>query len=203
VTSDETGPSGQTCQTWLIVGLGNGGFWFAGTRHNAGFSVVEHLAARAGARFRWAGPRCRVAEIELAGQPVVLAKPLWNINKSGGPVAALMRARRVGAMRMVVVQDDLDFPFGKVVLKRGGGAGGHNGVRSVSDTVKSHEYTRLRFGVGRPAKGQKMGRFVVGKFAEAEREQMPALLDRCADAVEMLVEQGLSRAQTALHTGQR
>lgn len=72
-------------------------------------------------RFRWAGPRCRVAQIELAGRPVLLAKPLWNINKAGGPVAALMRARQVPALRLVVVQDDLDFPFGSVWLKRGGG----------------------------------------------------------------------------------
>ncbi|WP_323747815.1 aminoacyl-tRNA hydrolase [Catenulispora rubra] len=200
MTSDDLSPR---TDLWLIAGLGNAGPWFAGTRHNAGFSVVEHLAARAGARFRWAGPRCRVAQVELAGCPVLLAKPLWNINKSGGPVAALMRARQVPALRLVVVQDDLDFPFGSVWLKRGGGPGGHNGVRSVSDTLNSREYARLRFGVGRPAKGEKVGRFVLGKFAEAEREQMPALLDRCAEAVDLLIAQGLDRAQTVLHTAQR
>jgi peptidyl-tRNA hydrolase, PTH1 family len=194
VTSDEL---------WLVAGLGNGGPWFAGTRHNTGFSVVEHLAARTGARFRWAGPRCRVAEIELSGRRVLLAKPLWNINKSGGPVAVLMRSRQVPTLRLVVVQDDLDFPFGTVWLKRGGGPGGHNGVRSVSETLNSREFARLRFGVGRPAKGEKMSRFVLGKFAEAERKQMPGLLDRCAEAVETLIAQGLDRAQTRLHAGQR
>lgn len=134
---------------------------------------------------------------------MVLAKPLWNINRSGGPVAALTRSRRVPAVRLVVVHDDLDFPFGTVWLKRGGGPGGHNGVRSVSDTLNSREYARLRFGVGRPAKGEKVSRFVLGKFAEAEREQMPELLDRCAEAVEMLIARGLDRAQTVLHTAQR
>jgi PTH1 family peptidyl-tRNA hydrolase len=192
-----------TQDRWLIAGLGNPGPWFAGTRHNAGFSVVEHLAARAGARFRWAGPRCRVAEIELAGRPVLLAKPLWTINQAGPPVATLMRARQIPATRLVVVQDDLDFPFGTVWLKRGGGPGGHNGVRSVGETLDSREFARLRFGVGRPAKGEKVSRFVLGKFAEAEQEQMPGLLDRCAEAVEMLIPQGLDRAQTALHTTQR
>jgi PTH1 family peptidyl-tRNA hydrolase len=190
-------------ELWLIAGLGNGGPWFAGTRHNTGFSVVEHLAACAGKRFRWAGPRCRVAEIGLAGRRVLLAKPLWNINKSGGPVAALMRSRQVPTMRLVVVQDDLDFPFGTVWLKRGGGPGGHNGVRSVSETLNSREFARLRFGVGRPAKGEKVSRFVLGKFAEAERKQMPELLDRCTEAVETLIAQGLDRAQTMLHAGQR
>jgi PTH1 family peptidyl-tRNA hydrolase len=184
---------------WLIVGLGNPGPWFAGTRHNAGFSAVEHVAARAGARFRFAGPRCRVAEVKLSGRRVLLAKPLWTINQAGAPVAGLLRSRGVPTTRLVVVQDDLDFPFGTVRLKRGGGPGGHNGVRSVSDALGSRDYVRLRFGVGRPAKGQKMGRFVLGDFEEAEQRQMPELLGRCAEAVETLIARGLDRAQTALH----
>lgn len=184
---------------WLIAGLGNPGPWFAGTRHNAGFSVVDHVAARAGARFRFVGPRCRVAAVELAGRPVLLAKPLWTINQSGVPVAGLSRSRGVPVTRLVVVQDDLDFPFGTVRLKRGGGPGGHNGVRSVSDALGSRDHVRLRFGVGRPAKGQKVSRFVLGRFAEAEQQQMPELLDRCAEAVETLIARGLDRAQTALH----
>lgn len=200
MTTDDPRPRQEP---WLIAGLGNPGPWFAGTRHNAGFTVVEHLAARAGRRFGWAGPRCRVAEIELAGRPVLLAKPLWTINQAGPPLAALMRARRVPAPRLVVVQDDLDFAFGTVWLKRGGGPGGHNGVRSVSETLDSREFARLRFGVGRPANGEKVGRFVLGKFGPQEQERIPELLDRCAEAVESLIANGLDRAQTLLHTGQR
>jgi PTH1 family peptidyl-tRNA hydrolase len=185
----------------LIAGLGNPGPWFAGTRHNVGFSVVEHLAERAGARFRMAGPRCRVAEIELAGREVLLAKPLWTINQSGPPVAALLRARGIPAAGgLLVVQDDLDFPFGTLRLKRAGGPGGHNGVRSVADAVGARDFLRLRFGVGRPVPGQSMGRFVLGRFTAAEQERVPGLLDRCAAALEVLMASGLDKAQTALHS---
>lgn len=185
---------------WIVAGLGNSGPWFAGTRHNAGFSVVERLAGRAGARFRMAGLRCRVAEIELQGRPVLLAKPLGDINHSGPPLAALLRSRGVAPSRLLVVQDDLDFPFGTVRLKRAGGAGGHNGVRSVGDALGTRDFVRLRFGVGRPAPGQTMGRFVLGKFTEEERTLFPALLDRCAEAVDALVVSGLDRAATGLHS---
>lgn len=187
-------------ERWLIAGLGNPGPWLAGTRHNAGFSVVEHLAGRAGTRFRMAGPRCRVAEIELAGRPVLLAKPLWTINQSGPPVAALLRSRGIPVAGLLVVQDDLDFPFGTLRLKRAGGPGGHNGVRSVADALGTRDFLRLRFGVGRPASGQSMGGFVLGRFTEAEREQFPGLLDRCTDALQVLMTSGLDKAQTALHS---
>lgn len=187
-------------ERWLIAGLGNAGPWFAGTRHNAGFSVVEHLAEREGTRFRGAGARCRVAEIDLAGQPVILAKPLWNINRSGPPLARLLRARGITVAGLLVVQDDLDFPFGTLRLKRAGGPGGHNGVRSVAEALGTRDFLRLRFGVGRPVRGQSMGRFVLGRFTEAEQVQFPALLDRCATALATLMTSGLDKAQTELHS---
>lgn len=184
---------------WLIAGLGNAGPWFAGTRHNAGFSVVDHLAERTGARFRLRHPRYRLAETEIAGRPVLLAKPLWDINHSGPPVAALLRSRAIPAARLLVVQDDLDFPFGVVRLKRAGGPGGHNGVRSVAEALGTRDFLRLRFGVGRPAPGQKTARFVLGRFTPEEAARFPELSDRCADAVDTLIERGLDKAQTALH----
>ncbi|MCQ4042650.1 aminoacyl-tRNA hydrolase [Streptantibioticus rubrisoli] len=190
----------QSDEPWLVAGLGTPGPWFGGTRHNAGFLVVDQLAKRHGARFRLFRARCRVAEIEVEGRRVVLAKPQWSINLSGNPVRTVMRCRGVRAGRLVVVQDDLDFPFGASRLKRGGGPGGHNGIRSVSEAIGSRDYVRLRFGIGRPPKGQPIGKFVLQEFSNAEQAQLPTLLDRCADAVETLVVLGLNRAQDQLHT---
>ncbi|MEV7601514.1 aminoacyl-tRNA hydrolase [Kitasatospora sp. NPDC089797] len=185
---------------WLIAGLGNPGPWFRLTRHNAGFLAVDRLAERHGARFRRRGLAGVVAEIEVDGRPVLLAKPQWfSINLSGRPVAALLRRYGVPVERLVVVQDDLDFAYGVGKLKRGGGPGGHNGVRSVGEVLGTRDFVRLRFGVGRPPKGQSVGDFVLKKFSDEELAAMPGVLDRCADALETLVRLGLNRAQDALN----
>ncbi|MGW2376492.1 aminoacyl-tRNA hydrolase [Kitasatospora sp. NPDC001683] len=185
---------------WLIAGLGNPGPWFRLTRHNAGFLTVDRLAERHGARFRRCGIGSVVAEIEVDGRPVLLAKPLWfTINQSGRPVAGLMRRYSVPVERLVVVQDDLDFAYGTGKLKRGGGPGGHNGVRSVGDVLGTRDFVRLRFGIGRPPKGQSVGDYVLKKFSDEELTAMPGVLERCADALETLVRLGLNRAQDALN----
>ncbi|MFF2611397.1 aminoacyl-tRNA hydrolase [Kitasatospora sp. NPDC058046] len=185
---------------WLIAGLGNPGPWFRLTRHNAGFLAVDRLAERHGARFRRSGLAGLTAEIGIDGHRVLLAKPLWwSINLSGRPVAALLRRHGVPVERLVVVQDDLDFPFGSARLKRGGGPGGHNGVRSVGEVLGTRDFVRLRFGIGRPPKGQSVGDFVLKKFSEEELAAMPGELDRCADALETLVRRGLNRAQDTLN----
>ncbi|MEU6236881.1 aminoacyl-tRNA hydrolase [Kitasatospora sp. NPDC047058] len=186
--------------TWVVAGLGNPGPWFRRTRHNAGFLVVDRLARRHDARFRLRGLGATVAEIEVDGRRVVLAKPQWFINLSGRPVAGLLRRYGVPADRLLVVQDDLDFPFGAGRLKRGGGPGGHNGPRSVTKALGTRDYVRLRFGIGRPPKGQTIGNFVLQEFSAAEQAELPVLLDRCATAVETLVVRGLNRAQDTLHT---
>ncbi|MFD8593637.1 aminoacyl-tRNA hydrolase [Kitasatospora sp. NPDC059646] len=185
-------------ERWLVAGLGNPTRRYAGTRHNAGFLVADRLAGRHGAR--WRGLTTRTASFALDGRTVLLAEPQWSINLSGRPVAALLRRHGVPLERLVVVQDDLDFPFGTARLKRGGGPGGHNGARSVHRALGTADYARLRVGVGRPPKGTRVDQWVVQEFSAEERERMPELLDRCADAVETLVRRGLNRAQDVLHT---
>ncbi|RKT18587.1 peptidyl-tRNA hydrolase [Streptomyces sp. 1114.5] len=184
---------------WLIAGLGNPGPWFRLTRHNAGFLAADRLAERHGVRFRRSGIATRLAEFEVDGHRVLLAKPLWFINLSGRPVAALLRRHGVPVERLVVVQDDLDFAFGSARLKRGGGPGGHNGVRSVGEVLGTRDFIRLRFGIGRPPKGQSIGDFVLKKFSDDELAALPGELDRCADALETLVRLGLNRAQDTLN----
>ncbi|SOD70322.1 peptidyl-tRNA hydrolase [Jatrophihabitans sp. GAS493] len=186
----------MTDDRFLVVGLGNPGPKYAGTRHNAGFFVVDLLAERVGGKFKAHKGRCDVVETQLAGVPVVLAKPKSYMNESGGPVVAISRFYKVPVERIAVVHDELDLPFGALRLKRGGGEGGHNGLKSMTSALGSKEYARIRFGIGRPPGRQDPADYVLREFASAERKELPFLVDRAADAVEMLLTAGLERAQS-------
>src|SRR6266702_6019373 len=175
----------------LVVGLGNPGPRYAASRHNAGFFVLDLLAERVGSKFKAHKGHADVIEARLAGQPVVLAKPSSFMNESGGPLVAISRFYKVPAEQIVLVHDELDLPFGTLRLKRGGGEGGHNGVKSVSSALGSKEYVRVRFGIGRPPGQQDPADFVLREFSAGERKEVPLLVDRAADAVEAIVAQGL------------
>ena len=184
---------------WLVVGLGNPGPSYAMNRHNVGFHVVDLLAERMGARFKAHKGRADTVEGRLAGQRVVLAKPKCYMNESGGPVASLRDFFKVPAERIVVVHDELDIPFATLRLKLGGGDNGHNGLRSVTKSLGTKDYLRVRFGIGRPPGRQDPADFVLKDFSAAERKELPLLLDRAADAVEALVSGTLEAAQNTFH----
>jgi peptidyl-tRNA hydrolase, PTH1 family len=185
---------------WLIVGLGNPGLEYVGNRHNAGRMVVELLAGRIGARFKRHRAHADIAEGTLAGVPVTLGIPRSYMNLSGGPVAGLRDFYKIPPSRTVVVHDELDVPFGEIRLKLGGGPGGHNGLRSVSASLGSRDYFRVRFGIGRPPGRMDPAAFVLRDFTTAERKELPLLIDRCADAVEALISDGLEPAQNKFHS---
>ncbi|MDQ2751050.1 MAG: aminoacyl-tRNA hydrolase [Actinomycetota bacterium] len=180
---------------YLIVGLGNPGPRYAGTRHNAGFFVADLLAERLGAKFKAHKGRCDLVEGRLGGTAVILAKPKAYMNVSGGPLVSIARFFKVPAERITVVHDELDLPFGALRLKRGGSDGGHNGLRSTTAALGTNAYARVRFGIGRPAGRQDPADYVLKEFTAAERKELTFLLDRAADAVETLVSQGLEAAQ--------
>ena len=188
-------------QLWLIVGLGNPGPGYAGNRHNAGFMVVDLLAERAGSKFKAHKGRCDVVEGRVAGVRAVLAKPKAFMNLSGGPVAAMRDFYKVPAERIVVVHDELDVDYGVLRLKAGGGDNGHNGLRSISSALGTKEYPRVRFGVGRPPGRQDPADFVLKNFASVEQKELAYNVDRCADAVEALISEGLEKAQNSFHAG--
>ena len=192
--------------TWLVVGLGNPGPEYAGNRHNVGAMTVEELASRDAtggrASFKAHKARARVAEVRLKvpGPKVVLAVPSTYMNVSGGPVAGLLKYYDVPAERLVVIHDELDIDAGVVRLKKGGGEGGHNGLRSVSRSLGTRDYLRVRLGIGRPPGRQDPADFVLKDFSKAERaDVLPFLLDDGADAVEALIEVGLLDAQQRFH----
>lgn len=184
---------------WLIVGLGNPGLEYVGNRHNVGRMVAECLAGRMGAKFKRHRARADIAEGALAGESVTLGIARAFMNLSGGPVAALRDFYKIPPGRIVVVHDDLDLPFGEIRLKRGGGAGGHNGLRSVTAALGSPDYYRVRFGIGRPPGRMDPAVFVLRDFSASERKELPLVIERCADAVEALLGDGLERAQNAFH----
>ncbi len=186
-------------ERWLVVGLGNPGPEYAGTRHNAGHMVADLLAERMGARFKAHRTPNEVADGRLAGIPVTLAKPRTYMNVSGGPVAAIAAFYKIPPERIVVVHDELDVPFGAVRLKLGGGDNGHNGLRSITQALGTNEYHRARFGIGRPPGRMDAAAFVLRDFSAAERKELPLLTDRGADAVETLLSKGLAAAQNTFH----
>jgi len=186
-------------ERWLVVGLGNPGAAYAANRHNAGFMVVDELAARLGARLKRGKSKAFVAEGRLAGQPVTLAEPMTFMNLSGGPVASLRAFYKLPADRIVVVHDELDLPFGAVRLKLGGGDNGHNGLRSVSSSLGTRDYLRIRVGIGRPPGRMDPADFVLRDFSAAERKELPEILGRSADAAEALIARGLAVAQNEFH----
>jgi PTH1 family peptidyl-tRNA hydrolase len=184
---------------WLVVGLGNQGPSYAGNRHNVGFMVLDLLAERAGGRFKAHKGRADVVEGRLAGERAVLVKPKSFMNVSGGPVASMRDFFKVPVERIVVVHDELDIPFATLRLKRGGGDNGHNGLKSVSQSLGSRDYLRVRFGIGRPPGRQDPADFVLKDFSPLERKELPFLVDRAADAVEALLTGSLEAAQNAFH----
>ena len=184
---------------WLVVGLGNPGPAYAGNRHNVGFFVADLLAERMGGRFKAHKGRADTVEGRLAGQRVVLAKPKCYMNESGGPVASLRDFFKVPVGRIVVIHDELDIPFGTLRLKAGGGDNGHNGLKSLTKSLGSKDYVRVRWGIGRPPGRQDPADFVLKDFTGTEKKELDFLVDRAADAVEALLAGSLEAAQNTFH----
>ncbi|MFC9875456.1 aminoacyl-tRNA hydrolase [Nocardia salmonicida] len=184
----------------LVVGLGNPGPEYERTRHNVGFLVADVLAERIGGRFavhKKSG--ADLLQARLDGRQILLAKPRTYMNLSGRPVAALAKFFSVPVDQVIVVHDELDLPFGILKLKQGGGEGGHNGLRSISQALTTKEYLRTRIGIGRPPGRQDPADYVLKPFAAPERKEVPVIVEQAADAVELLLKVGLEAAQNNLH----
>lgn len=187
--------------TWLIVGLGNPGSEYSNNRHNVGQMVLDELASRMGGKFKVHKARAQVVEgrLGIGGPRVVLAKPMTYMNVSGGPVAGLCKFFDITPDHVIAVHDEIDIPFNTVKLKIGGGEGGHNGLRDISKALATKDYLRVRVGVGRPPGRMDTADYVLRDFATAEKKELPFLLDESADAVELLISQGLLAAQQKHH----
>ena len=184
-----------TPASFIVIGLGNPGPEFAGTRHNVGFDVVSELCRRHGAKLTKTKQRSLVAEVRDGGSLVVLAQPQTYMNDSG--TAAQLLVRRFGLDsidRLVIVHDELDLPLGRMKLKVGGGLAGHNGLRSLRDHLQTSDFARVRIGIGKPRSAEHGADHVLSRVPKAERALVGEMVQLGADAVDAIIDDGLASA---------
>ena len=185
----------------LVVGLGNPGAEYEGTRHNVGADVVALLAARAGDRLKKAKERALVADVRLNGHRVGLAFPQTYMNESGMAVAPLVRRFGIQDLeRLVIVHDELDLPVGRIKVKLGGGLAGHNGLKSIKAHLKTDAFARIRIGIGKPPGKAQGANHVLKRPTKAERAELAVVVEAAADAVEMILAEGVAAAMNRYNT---
>jgi PTH1 family peptidyl-tRNA hydrolase len=185
----------------LVVGLGNPGADYAGTRHNVGAEVVERLAARHGGSLRRGKERALSGEVRVDGQRIALAFPQTYMNLSGESVALLVRRHGItDPERIVIVHDELDLPLGRIKLKRGGGLAGHNGLRSIVSHLHTDAFLRVRIGIGKPPGKQYGADHVLRRPPKAVRTELDVVVEEAADAVEAILEDGFDLAMNHYNT---
>ena len=184
---------------WLIIGLGNPGRDYEESRHNVGFLVIDELARRYGGQVRGRAAKSLTGQVRAGGRDLVLAKPQTMMNLSGSATKALRAKYNVPLERTFIVHDDIDLPFGRLRIRKEGSSAGHHGVDSLIEAFGTKAFVRFRVGVGRPI-GDGID-YVLGPFTGQEREMLPGLVSRAADAVTMALEQGVDRAMTEFNRG--
>lgn len=177
----------------LVCGLGNPGPEYEQTRHNCGFLTVDALGEELGASYWKLQDGCLVSEVKVDGEPMLLAKPQAFMNKSGGPLSHLMSRHGIEPEEILVIHDDLDLPEGTLRFKRGGGHGGHNGLRSINQAI-GQEYARLKVGIGRPPGRMDPADYVLARVAKAQIEDFEASIASAQQAALCAIRKGLDAA---------
>ncbi|KAK4354343.1 hypothetical protein RND71_026537 [Anisodus tanguticus] len=206
--STSTSPAPQTekkpkpnPQPWLIVGLGNPGKRFAGTRHNVGFEMIDTIADAEGIHMGSVSFKAQFGKGFIGDVPVMLAKPQTFMNASGESVGAIVSYYKIPLKQVLVVFDDLDLPFAKLRLLPKGGHGGHNGMRSIMNHLKGNrDFPRLRIGIGRPPGKMDPASFVLRAFNRQEREELDFTLHNGLEAVRILVLEGFDKSATFVNS---
>jgi len=186
----------------LIVGLGNPGPKYAGTRHNVGFVVVDNIASRARVAFEAAPADALIAKVRSAGlvPDLLLAKPLTFMNESGQAIGELLRYFKIDVADLLVVVDEVQLPLGKLRARARGSAGGHNGLKSAIQHV-GDEFARLRLGVGRGDSRRDLADHVLAKFEKDEADEVVRMIERATDASEAFVIGGIAAVMNQFNGG--
>jgi len=184
----------------LIVGLGNPGLQYQGTRHNLGFAVVDELARRRGLAFESSTADALMARERVAGSQVMLAKPMAFMNRSGESVGVLSRYYRVGASNILIVVDDANLALGRLRARPEGSDGGHNGLRSIIGALATRQFPRLRLGVGRGDTRRALADYVLARFDEDEAGTIDTMIVRAADAAEVFIDEDILAVMNRFNT---
>lgn len=187
----------KASNSWLVVGLGNPGAKYENNRHNIGQLVLDELAG--GEKFKSHRTNSSIVQTTIAGQKVVLAKPASFMNRSGGPVSSLLKYFDLPTSKLLVIHDELDLDFGVLKLKTAGGHAGHNGLRDIIAATDA-DFHRLRFGIGRPPGQMPTADYVLRDFSTVEKKDLKLNISLAAEAVEMLVGEGIQTAMQKLHS---
>jgi PTH1 family peptidyl-tRNA hydrolase len=185
--------------SWLVVGLGNPGNEYSATRHNIGFQVADYLAAQVAGKFSKHKSKAEVLEgrfgVGVDAPKIIIAKPQTYMNDSGKSVVALRNFYQLSNLQIIVIHDELDIDFAKIRVKQGGGDNGHNGLKSLTQSLSGPDYFRVRVGIGRPVGHLDAADFVLQNFSNIEKKSLQDLIIKAGDAVESLMRNGLERTQ--------
>jgi PTH1 family peptidyl-tRNA hydrolase len=185
--------------TWLVAGLGNPGDQYAATRHNVGQMVIDQLVKRHSIKLASHKSRTHIAAYKLGvgidAHQIILAKSHSYMNETGGPIKALANFYSIEPENIIALHDELDIGFAAIRTKLGGGDNGHNGLKSMTSAFDTPDYYRVRLGIGRPMGQQDPADFVLKQFSKEEKKDLDEFIERGADVVEFLIEQGLEFTQ--------
>lgn len=177
---------------YVVVGLGNPGRKYSDTRHNVGFSVIDLLSKRHNAKIDKIKFKSLYGETNINGEKVLLVKPQTYMNNSGEAVLEISQFFKVPVENIIVVMDDIDIEFSSIRIKRKGSAGSHNGMKSIIYLLKNDNFPRIKIGVGRPESGRDLADFVLSRFSKEQQIDILNSLEKAADAVECLINEGIS-----------
>ena len=187
---------------YLLVGLGNPGREYRDSRHNAGFMVIDRLAADLGVKLTRVQNRALIGSGVIGEAKIVLAKPQTYMNLSGESVSGLVRFYKIPHENLIVIHDDIDLPFGVLRMRPGGGSAGQKGVQSIIERIGAQDFPRLRLGIGRPAGPKGGAGYVLNHFHAEEQKELPFLIDAAAAAVRVFVTDGLEAAMNRYNGSQ-
>ena len=186
---------------WIIAGLGNPGIKYGRTRHNIGWLVIDELAKKHGKSFREGKGQWMETDIKLRRNEVLLVKPTTYMNASGEAILKLSRIHKLPPERIIAIVDEYNFPVGKVHIKQGGSDGGHNGITSIIEELKTPNFWRLRCGIGKNFEPGGMIEYVLSNFTAEESKDLETGITRACDSIEHFIIAGAARAMSAINSG--